>query len=173
VGVVTSYTEQRRQERAGAGQPREGDSPGLGEAAVRALRAADPKDGPQVVRMADVTPERVSWLWPGRIPAGKLTVIDGDPGDGKSTLSLDLAARVSTGSPMPDGTRAAPGNVLVLSAEDGVADTIRPRLDAAGADPERVIVLTEMVEDGRAPPSSCPATCATSPRSSAGTPSGW
>ncbi len=151
-----TYTDRRRAERATAGQPREGDFPGLGEAAVRSLRAADPKDGPQVLRMADVTPERVSWLWPGRIPAGKLTVIDGDPGDGKSTLSLDLAARVSTGSAMPDGTRAAPGNVLILSAEDGVADTIRPRLDAAGADPERVAVLTEMVEDGTGRPVELP-----------------
>lgn len=106
--------------------------------------------------MVDVSPERVSWLWPGRIPAGKLTVVDGDPGDGKSTLSIDLAARVSTGSPMPDGTRATPGNVLILSAEDGIADTIRPRLDAAGADPERVDVLDEMVEEGRGRPVELP-----------------
>jgi len=92
-----------------------------------------------IVRLSDVTPERVDWLWPGRIPLGKLTVAEGDPKTGKSTLGLDITARVSTGSRFPDGARiAAPGVVIVMSAEDGLADTIRPRLDAAGANPENV-----------------------------------
>ena len=71
-------------------------------------------------------------------------MLDGDPGVGKSTVSLDIAARTSTGSPMPDGSAGVKGAVLILSAEDGLADTIRPRLDAAGADPARVIAITEM-----------------------------
>src|SRR4051812_25340935 len=92
-----------------------------------------------VVRLADVFPEKVAWLWPGRIPAGKITVLDGDPGLGKSTLALDLAARVSMGASMPDGSSGVGrASVVLLSAEDGLADTIRPRLDAAGADASRV-----------------------------------
>lgn len=93
----------------------------------------------RVVRLADVTPERVSWLWPGRLPAGKLVVLDGDPAVGKSTLALSISATVTTGGRWPDGTRCAHlGDVVLLSAEDGLADTVRPRLDAAGADVTRV-----------------------------------
>jgi hypothetical protein len=90
-----------------------------------------------VGRCADVQPEQVRWLWPGRLPLGKLCILDGDPGLGKSLLTLDLAARVSTGRPMPSESIALadPAAVLLLSAEDGLADTIRPRLDALGADP--------------------------------------
>ncbi len=97
--------------------------------------------------VASIEAESVSWLWPGRIPAGKLVVLDGDPGLGKSTVALDLAARVTTGSPMPgESSRGAPGAVVVLSAEDGPADTIRPRLEAAGADLE-LVHLAENVAD--------------------------
>ncbi len=103
-----------------------------------------PPEGPtaRIVHLSDVIAERVDWLWPARIPLGKLTVLDGDPGLGKSTISIDLAARVSTGRPMPGETvgRAAAG-VVLLSAEDGLADTIRPRLDAAGADSGRIVAL--------------------------------
>jgi hypothetical protein len=103
------------------------------------------------VRLATVQPERVSWLWSARIPRGKITVIDGDPGLGKSMLTLDLAARVSRGDAMPDGTcsGSAVGGVVLLSAEDDLADTIRPRLDAAGADCERVIALSSVREGDR------------------------
>jgi hypothetical protein len=92
-----------------------------------------------LTRLADVEPERVSWLWPGRIPLGKLVTLDGDPGLGKSTLALSIAAVVTTAGKWPDGTVCThPGGVLLLSAEDGLADTIRPRLDAAGADVTKV-----------------------------------
>lgn len=99
-----------------------------------------------VTTMSTVVPETVSWLWPGRLPLGKLAVIDGDPSTGKSTLTLDLAARVSTGKAWPDGqpNSAGPAGVLLLSAEDGLADTIRPRLDAADADVARVHALSEV-----------------------------
>lgn len=95
------------------------------------------------VRLSDVVPERVQWLWPGYLPAGKLVVLDGDPGLGKSTLTLDLAARITTGERMPDGSAGlgGPRDVVVLSAEDGPADTIRPRLEVAGADLTRVHVI--------------------------------
>ena len=95
--------------------------------------------GATVITLADVEPEQVEWLWPGRIPRGKLTLLDGDPGLGKSTLAYDIAARVTRGLPMPgetDGT--APADVVILSHEDGLADTICPRLGAADADLRRV-----------------------------------
>jgi len=95
--------------------------------------------------LASVAPERITWLWPGRVPLGKLVVIDGDPSTGKSTLSLDLGARVSAGLSWPDGAPGPePAGVLLLSAEDGLADTIVPRLTAAGADLARVHALTEV-----------------------------
>jgi putative DNA primase/helicase len=98
---------------------------------------------PVLVRLSTVKSERVSWLWPGRVPFGKLTLLEGDPGLGKSTIALDLIARATTGRPMPHGAHGAePMSAIVLSAEDGLADTINPRLAAAGADLDRVHALT-------------------------------
>lgn len=95
------------------------------------------------VRASRVRPERVQWLWPNRIPLSKVTVIAGDPGLGKSLLTATLAAHVSQGTSWPlDGGACPQGDVVLLSAEDDPGDTIRPRLDAAGADPERVEILT-------------------------------
>lgn len=100
-----------------------------------------------VVRLADVEPERLAWLSPGRLAAGKLTVLDGDPGLGKSTLLCGWSARVSTGQPLPDGESGRPRGVILMSAEDGLGDTIRPRLQAAGADLSRVVAL-QAIPDG-------------------------
>jgi hypothetical protein len=102
---------------------------------------------PISVRLSDIEAERVSWLWHGYIPLGKVTVLDSDPGDGKSTMTIDIASRISTNSPMPDRTRSdlgAPADVIILSDEDGAADTIRPRADAAGANVERIHLLTDV-----------------------------
>ncbi len=108
----------------------------------------------RVVVMASVKPERVSWTWTGYIPAGKVTVEEGDPGLGKSTMTLDLAARISRGARMPDGTPGpTAAGVVILSAEDGLADTIRPRLEAAGADLDKVVALTAILGDGERMPS--------------------
>ncbi len=97
--------------------------------------------------LADVVAEEVRWLWPGRIPAGKLVTLDGDPGLGKSVLSLSIAAIVSRWGCWPDGTRGDhAGDVLIMSGEDGVADTIRPRLEAAGADLARVHVIDHVLD---------------------------
>jgi hypothetical protein len=91
----------------------------------------------------DVAPERVSWLWRGRLALGKISLIDGDPGLGKSTAALDIAARVTDDRPLPgSGVASAARGVVVLSAEDGAADTIVPRLMAAGADLGRVFIMT-------------------------------
>jgi hypothetical protein len=88
---------------------------------------------------ADVTPEPVEWLWPGRVALGKLTLIAGEAGLGKSQLSIAMAAAITIGGEWPCGEGRAPeGTVIILSAEDGAADTIVPRLMAAGADRERV-----------------------------------
>jgi hypothetical protein len=101
--------------------------------------------------MSDVAPEEVRWLWERRIPLGKLTVLEGDPKGGKSTMALDLMARVSTGGVMPDGTASdldGPAHCVLMTAEDGLADTVRPRLDAAGADPERVVAWEAVMSTG-------------------------
>lgn len=108
-------------------------------------------DAPKV---AHVRAERVRWLWKGRLARGKLSILDGDPNLGKSTVALDLAARLSTASPLPDGTQLdGPINTVLLSAEDGIADTIRPRLEAVGADLERITVFRGITDDdGPRPP---------------------
>jgi hypothetical protein len=94
---------------------------------------------PVLVALKDVQPEAVTWLSPGRLAAGKLALLIGDPGLGKSWITLDLAARLSAGCAMPDDAPAVPpADVVLLSAEDGLADTIRPRLDALGADVARI-----------------------------------
>lgn len=112
------------------------------------------KEGGEIgTLMSDVKPEIVEWLWEGRIPLGKITVLDGDPGLGKSVITMDLAARVSSGQDFPNGNDGVlgvlgnVGGVVILSAEDGLADTIRPRLDAAGAAVSRVVAVST-VPDG-------------------------
>jgi AAA domain len=99
--------------------------------------------------LSSVEPEKVSWLWPSWLALGKLALVDGDPGLGKSVMTLDLAARVSVGKAFPDGVECEPAGVVLLSAEDGLADTIRPRLDAAGADTSKILSLATVPdEDG-------------------------
>jgi hypothetical protein len=93
------------------------------------------------VLASEVKPEHVEWLWDGRIPLGKITILDGDPGLGKSALTLDIAARITTGSSMPDGSPGVIGGVVILNAEDDEADTIVPRLMAMNADLTRVRIL--------------------------------
>lgn len=98
---------------------------------------------PVLVRLADVKPRPVEWLWPGRVARGKLTLIVGNPDVGKSLVTLDLAARISMGMCWPGIPRTASptGSVVLLSAEDDLDDTVRPRLDAAGADVARIVAL--------------------------------
>jgi hypothetical protein len=83
----------------------------------------------------------VDWLWPERIPVGMLTIYAGNPGLGKSSLSLDLAARLSSGTPFPDGSPCSVGDTLILAGEDLPDYTIKPRLEALGANMERVHIL--------------------------------
>ena len=98
---------------------------------------------------SSVTPEQVRWWWPGWLPVGKVAVLDGDPGLGKSGITLDLAARITRGRPMPDGSRgdiAGPSTVLLCSHEDGLADTIVPRFLAMGGDASRLRCLDDVTE---------------------------
>lgn len=102
-----------------------------------------------IVNLHEVAPQRVGWLWDKRFPFGKLSLVVGDPGLGKSYMMLDIAARISLGGGWPDGTgRAKQGNVLVITAEDSIADTIRPRMDALGADVTRVQIIGVTVRKG-------------------------
>lgn len=94
-----------------------------------------------LVRLHEIAPEPVRWLSPGRIAAGKITLLDGDPGLGKSTLLCEFAARITRGEPLPGGEPRPPGYVVLMSAEDDLYDTVRPRIDAAGGNPRRVLAF--------------------------------
>src|ERR1700683_2502908 len=94
-----------------------------------------------VQSLDQMAPIDIAWLWAGRLALGKLAVFDGDPGLGKSLLTLDLCGRLSTCRPFPDGTAGpGPANCLVLSGEDTPCDVIRPRVQALGGCPGRVFV---------------------------------
>jgi hypothetical protein len=93
---------------------------------------------PIMVRVSDVQREEVSWLWNDRIPRGKLTIIEGDPGEGKTFLSQAIAAAVTCGFGLPgQEEQREPETVLIMSAEDGLADTIRPRLEDQSSEVEK------------------------------------
>jgi hypothetical protein len=101
-----------------------------------------------ITPLTDVPAQTVAWLWQGRLARGKVAILDGDPGLGKSLVTLDLCACITRGRPFPDGRPAAVGNVLIANCEDGVADTIRPRLESLGAAVERVSILRGRKLDG-------------------------
>lgn len=124
------------------------------KAAIEAARpvnepdhCAEPTSEIDVRRADTIEAQPICWLWPGRIARGKVSLIAGHPGLGKSQLVLNMAATVTTGGCWPaDGTRAERGSVVILSAEDDAADTIVPRLKAAGADLSRVHILEAVRE---------------------------
>ncbi len=91
-----------------------------------------------LINLDEIEPKPVEWLWPGRIPKGKLTIIAGEPDVGKSFLTMFLAASVSTGTDWPDGSKNQLGNVLLFSSEDDPNDTIVPRLRSNGANLTRI-----------------------------------
>ncbi len=106
--------------------------------------------GARLLQLSTIAREKVRWLWRPRVPLGKLTDLFGDAGLNKSTFLIDIAARVTRGRGMPDeppGTLHEPRNVILLSAEDGVADTIRARFDEAGGDPERLYILESVLRE--------------------------
>ena len=98
----------------------------------------------KMINMADVQASSIDWLWYPFIPYGKLTIIQGDPGDGKSTLVLNIAARLSKGEGLDAEMKPTePMNVIYQTAEDGLADTVKPRLELAGADCSRISIIDE------------------------------
>lgn len=110
---------------------------------LEALEPLPEQEGTGIFRADKVKRRKVEWAWPKYFAKGKLSIVEGDPGDGKSILTLDLASRWSTGAAMPDGANGLkPWQVLLVSAEDDPEDTLRPRLDAAGARLEHVHLVT-------------------------------
>ena len=98
----------------------------------------------QMIKMSEIQSQEVEWLWYPFIPYGKLTIVQGDPGDGKTTLILNIVAKLSRGDGLDSEMKLSePMNVIYQSAEDGLADTVKPRLELAGADCERILVIDE------------------------------
>ena len=98
----------------------------------------------KMIKMSDVQSQTVDWLWYPFIPYGKLTIIQGDPGDGKTTLVLNIAARLSKGEGLDNDMKVTePVNIIYQTAEDGLADTVKPRLELAEAVCERIMVIDE------------------------------
>jgi hypothetical protein len=100
-------------------------------------------DGLRIVTMRDLEPEQVEWLWEPYLPAGKITIIQGDPGSGKTSMALAIAAAVTVGKGLPGGYCEYPADVIVQNAEDGLADTIIPRLIRCGVDEGLVHFIDE------------------------------
>ena len=99
----------------------------------------------KLIHMEDVVSKEVEWLWYPYIPYGKITIVEGDPGEGKTTLVLKLAAALSMGLPLPcdDYKEYEPIHIIYQTAEDGMEDTIKPRLEKAGADCSMIRVIDE------------------------------
>lgn len=103
-----------------------------------------------VQTLSDIAPKPIDWLWRGWLPRGKITVLGGRPGEGKSTIALSLAATLSRGGKLPDGQQAPMGSTLLVLAEDDLADTVRPRLDAHGANASLIHAIEVVREaDGK------------------------
>lgn len=128
------------------------------DAAVPAVVAVDKAiqrlapDGVVLTCGSDLTPKPIDWLWLHWLALGKLHILAGPPGQGKTTIAMACGATVTIGGRWPDGSRCAPGNVLIWSGEDDPADTLLPRLIAAGADPSRVYFVQGSRLDGEVLP---------------------
>src|SRR5262249_38342806 len=122
----------------------------IGKVTLLDSRATSNGSELNVTSLDKIEAKRIVWLWPEIIPSGKLSVFAGDPDLGKSLVSLDVATRATTGRSWPDGKPNASGpiSVLALIAEDGVADTVKPRLLAAGADLSRIASVEDSGDGG-------------------------
>ena len=97
----------------------------------------------KIIRMSDVELTPVEWLWKPYLPFGKLSVLQGNPGEGKTYFAMHLAAACTNGKPLPNMEHMEPFNVIYQTAEDGLGDTVKPRLIEAGADLDRVLVIDD------------------------------
>ena len=114
----------------------------LGDASASAASA----EASRVRRLAEVKPESVEFLWKPYLPVGKLTLLEGDPGQGKSYLAAAVAASGSRGRDLPGSACFEPWSTLILTAEDGLADTLRPRLDRLEADVDRIFGIEDLLD---------------------------
>lgn len=106
----------------------------------------EPLASVELIRACDVTPEPISWLWDGWLARGKVHILGGAPGTGKTTIAMALAATVTVGGRWPDGSRSPDGNVVIWSGEDDPADTLIPRLVLSGADLSRIYFVGDVSE---------------------------
>ena len=107
------------------------------------LKEPPKKDSVKIIRMSDVELTPVEWLWKPYLPFGKLSVLQGNPGEGKTYFAMHLAAACTNGKLLPNMERLEPFNVIYQTAEDGLGDTVKPRLIEAGADLDRVLVIDD------------------------------
>ena len=107
------------------------------------LKEPPKKDSVKIIRMSDVELTPVEWLWKPYLPFGKLSVLQGNPGEGKTYFAMHLAAACTNGKLLPNMERIKPFNVIYQTAEDGLGDTVKPRLIEAGADLDRVLVIDD------------------------------
>ncbi len=96
---------------------------------------------PSGLFLSDIPAKPLTWLWPGRIPLGHLTLLDAAPGSDPSLFALTIAATISSGTPLPDSSPIQPANVILFAPYDSASDTLKPRLEAAGGDPSHVILF--------------------------------
>jgi DNA polymerase len=116
----------------------------------RAKAGRRPESAYDLVRASDVTPEKKDWAWQGHLLRGGLELLTGQPGMGKSQIQSSMVSSFTTGRPWPDGTNGlAPGNVIMLTAEDNLKQTLIPRLIAASTDCGRVLILKKIRKDGK------------------------
>jgi len=110
-----------------------------------AMEKFEPTENLKIICMDDITVEKIKWLWNPYIPLGKITILQGDPGLGKTFLATQIAAIVSNGEKFPfdNSDKIKAGNVIFQTAEDGLADTIRARLDDAWANCKRIFAIDE------------------------------
>lgn len=105
------------------------------------------KKMPELKYYSSITAKKIEWLWYPYIPYGRITIVQGDPGEGKTTLALNIAALLSTGQSMPDSEiQMPPYSIIYQSTEDGLADTVKPRLIGAGADCSRIAFIDDVIE---------------------------
>lgn len=111
--------------------------------AIYGLKEPPQEETVEIIRMSEVDTQTVEWLWEPYIPFGKVTIVQGNPGEGKTTFALRLAAACTTGGTLPGMKSLPPFQVIYQTAEDGLGDTVKPRLIEAEADLDRVLVIDE------------------------------